>query len=218
MTKSIAFAAALLLSASTFGAMAADEVQMPMEENAGWSGAYFGIYADGAIINHKYTEPVLGSVTRNYSSFGGGVFAGYNWQNGMLVYGLDANLGMLAKTATLTGIPGPVVMTDKVGLNGALKARLGYDMGRVLPFVAAGVTAAQLDTFWPGGPARRNAVIWGGVIGAGADIKLTDMLFVRAEYDFSIYGTKSLSYCGPVCTLRHSVNTHEFKIGLGIKF
>ena len=42
--------------------------------------------------------------------------------------------------------------------------------------------------------------------------------FLRGEYDFSFFGKKTLDYCGPGCQLDHTVQTHDFRIGVALKF
>ncbi|TIN15157.1 MAG: porin family protein, partial [Mesorhizobium sp.] len=67
--------------------------------------------------------------------------------------------------------------------------------------------------------AQRDATLVGGIVGAGVDVALTDNVFLRGEYDFSFFGKKSLQYCGGIiCVLEHEVQTHDFRIGVAMKF
>jgi outer membrane immunogenic protein len=186
---------------------------------ANWAGSYFGVYGEGAAIQHRFVEGAgLGSLNGAYGSWGGGVFGGHNWQQGATVYGIELSAGYLGSTATLSPVPGPLTMTSHIGANGAIKARLGRDMGNIMPFLEGGLALAHLDTFWPGGAVARSGALFGGVIGAGVDVKVTDNMFVRAAYDFTYYGNTSYEYCGGLCVMNHQLNSHSFKFGLGMKF
>lgn len=186
---------------------------------ADWSGIYVGVFGNVDIVDHDFVEGGgLGSANSDYTSGGGGVFAGFNRQHGMWVYGLEGQIGVDSHTETVTGVPGPGTMTSKVGVNGSVQARLGADMGRAMPFVSAGVAIAELDTFWPFGPAARSATLVGATVGAGVDVMVTENIFGRASYNFTYFGSEALEYCGGGCVMNHQVNTHSFKLGVGAKF
>lgn len=214
MIKAILISAALgAMSSSVF---AADAVVVEQQPVSNWAGAYAGVLGAGTLVHHKMDTGT--EVTRNFWSPSLAAFGGYNWQSSQFVYGVDGELGYRFKNNTDTGISGPGTMETKLGLYGALRGRVGIDMGNVLPYVAAGITATQLQTFWPGGPAERDATLFGGTVGVGADVKLTEKVFLRGEYAFSYYGSKNFQYCGGICTMDHSVQTHDLKLGVGFKF
>ncbi|PTE07686.1 outer membrane protein [Mesorhizobium helmanticense] len=184
-----------------------------------WQGPYAGVFGAGTLEHYKIHEPNIGdSVTHNVGSAAVGGFAGYNFQSGNVVYGVEGELGYRFKKSTFDDIPGPGTLDVSTGLFGSLKGRVGMDMGRYLPFVTAGVTAAKLKTFYPGGPAERDATVVGGIVGAGVDVALTHNVFLRGEYDFSFFGKKSLEYCGGGCVLEHTLQTHDFRVGIAMKF
>jgi outer membrane immunogenic protein len=167
----------------------------------GWAGAYAGIYAG-------YATGKFGDAANiKAKGFGGGAFAGYNMQNGGLVYGLDGDLGLSRAKGTAGGV------TAKQGFNSALRARLGYDLGPVMIYGAAG-GALTRATATAGAVSDSNTHL-GFTVGAGADIKVTDNLFARAEYRYNQFGSKD--YALPAAT---SVNLreNEVRFGLGVKF
>jgi outer membrane immunogenic protein len=161
---------------------------------SGWAGAYAeGKFGDAANIKAK--------------GFGGGAFAGYNLQNGGIVYGLDGDLGLSRAKGTAGGV------TAKQGFDGALRARLGYDLGPVMVYGAAGGAFTRATA--TAGAVSDTKTHLGFTVGAGADIKVTDNLFARAEYRYNAFGSKS--YALPAAT---SVNLreNEVRFGLGVKF
>ncbi|MER9657281.1 porin family protein [Mesorhizobium sp. M0152] len=212
------------LLASVFGlalcvpVMAADIVSPVETPEWTWQGAYAGVFGAGTLEHYKIHAPGIGAATHNVGSAAIGGFAGYNFQSGKVVYGVEGELGYRFKKNTFDDIPGAGVLDASTGLFGSLKGRVGVDMGSYLPFITAGVTAAKLKTFYPGGAAERDATIVGGIVGAGVDVALTHNVFLRGEYDFSFFGKKSLEYCGGGCTLEHTVQTHDFRVGIAMKF
>ncbi|WP_095203843.1 outer membrane protein [Mesorhizobium carmichaelinearum] len=191
-----------------------------------WQGAYAGAFGAGTLDHYRIQEPppfdVFGTSKHSVGSATLGGFAGYNFQSGKIVYGVEGELGYRFKKSTFTDVPGAGTLDVSTGLFGSLKGRVGVDMGQYLPFVTAGVTAAQLKTFWPGGgpfpPTDADATLVGGIVGAGVDVALTHNVFLRGEYDFSFFGKKTLDYCGPGCQLEHTVQTHDFRVAVGLKF
>lgn len=217
--RPIAVMASLILALATGGAAIAADPADEAASSANWAGSYFGIYGEGAAVRHMFVEGAgLGSLNGSYGSWGGGLFGGHNWQSGATVYGIDMNIGYLGATETFTGVPGPGTMTSHIGVNGAIKARLGRDMGSLMPYLSGGLALAHLDTSWPLGPISRSGTLVGGVVGAGVDINVTDKMFLRGAYDFTYYGNSAYEYCGGPCVMNHQLNTHSFKIGFGAKF
>ena len=213
-----------LFLASIFGlalcapALAADPAVSVETPEWAWQGPYAGVFGAGTLEHYKIHQPDDAGVTHNVGSPTVGGFAGYNFQSGKIVYGVEGELGYRFKKSTFNDISGPGTLEVSTGLFGSLKGRVGMDMGAYMPFVTAGVTAAQLKTFWPGGPAQRDATLVGGIVGAGVDVALTHNVFLRGEYDFSFFGKKDLLYCLGPCVLEHTVKTHDFRIGVAMKF
>jgi len=186
-----------------------------------WQGPYAGVFGAGTLEHYHIQEPPPfagdGVSRHNVSSFSLGGFGGYNFQSGKIVYGVEGELGYRFKKSTFNDVPGADTLDVSTGLYGALKGRVGIDMGQYLPFVTAGVTATRLKTFFPDGPAEVDKTLTGGLVGAGVDVALTHNVFLRGEYDYSYFGKTTLSYCAG-CLLEHTVQTHDFKVGVALKF
>jgi outer membrane immunogenic protein len=220
--KSILLASALGLALCT--PVSAADPTVPVETPEWtWQGPYAGVFGAGTLEHYKIHAPgaplgIVDTTTHNVGSPTIGGFAGYNFQSGNIVYGAEGELGYRFKKSTFNDVPGAGTLDVSTGLFGSLKGRVGMDMGPYLPFVTAGVTAVQLKTFYPGGSAEADATLVGGIVGAGVDVALTHNVFLRGEYDFSFFGKKELSYCPGSCLLDHTVQTHDFRIGVGLKF
>ncbi|PBB16553.1 outer membrane protein [Mesorhizobium sp. WSM4313] len=213
-----------LLLASAFAvalccpAMAADILEPAATTEWTWQGFYAGAFGAGTLEHYKIREPNIGAdVTHNVGSPTIGGFAGYNFQSGNIVYGVEGELGYRFKKGHFHDVPGPGDVDQSLGLFGSVKGRVGMEMGGVLPYLTAGVTASQLKTH-PIGFAERNGTAVGGIVGAGVDVPLTHNVFLRGEYDFSFFGKKTFEYCGGGCVLQHTAQTHDFRVGIGLKF
>ncbi|WP_455474305.1 outer membrane protein [Bartonella sp. B30(2025)] len=111
---------------------------------------------------------------------------------------------------------------------GAVRARIGFAAGRVLPYIAGGVSYTQLQdsTFISVTRGISNVVIASGelsdekkslvgyTLGGGIDFALTDSVIVRAEYRHSDYGKKKFIKS----KYEIAYKTNDFNIGIAYKF
>ena len=108
--SSLVFAVSLIASSSTT-ALAADlPVTGPEDANQSWTGFYVGGHLGGAIVDWTSEtsfvaiNPLTGemssatfpSLDSSDPAFVGGVHAGYNWQSGSYLFGLEATASALA--------------------------------------------------------------------------------------------------------------------------
>jgi outer membrane immunogenic protein len=109
-----------------------------------WSGYYIGVFGGGGLGNHNYNNangPAgFANFTVNYASTGaiGGGEAGYNWQTGNYLFGVEAD-------GFWSGIKGndasqQLGVTDQSNLRwgGTLRARGGIAVDRLLLFFTGG--------------------------------------------------------------------------------
>lgn len=113
-----AFLTATLLTAAPFAATAQD-----------WTGAYGGLSYGGSDID------ATGGLSGDGDSTG--VFLGYNWDNGNLVYGIEGDWD-----STDYSIDGGSVNVEQTA---RLKGRVGVEAGSGLAFATAGVVRANTD-------------------------------------------------------------------------
>ena len=203
-------ASLLALSASFGMAHAADmidgspqapEANFEAAAKTGWAGAYGGLYGGYGKGNFGDGVDVDGS------GFQGGAFAGANGQSGSIVYGVDGDVGY----GGAKGTAGAVIAKKKT--NGALRARLGYDLGPALVYGAAGGTMTSAKA--SDGAVDDSKLHLGYTVGAGVDIKATDRVFVRGEYRYNKYGSKTYDLTAPTDV---NLTQHEARIGVGVQF
>lgn len=178
MSRSTVFLTILLAGAAATPGVAADlpalpslavDPQLPPPD---WKGFYVG-----SGVSLGVGKGVKGQV-------GGDVFAGYDhhYDNGV-VLGVTFDTGYN---------PWLVPNSQVKGFDFAeASVKLGYEMGRLTPFVTAGVALGKA-TNYVGGPPDANASINGlfsgpgavqavGVVGAGFDYAITNNLHVGVE-------------------------------------
>ncbi len=189
-------------------ALAADlPVKAPVVQAAklpyDWSGLYIGGHI-GYLWGRTRVEED-GEVTEpNASTNGtiGGVLAGYNWQRGPAVFGLEGDFGWTNAHGTGTTLPPPPIVvttqapnTYDVNWNAHIRGRAGYAFDNWLLFIAGGLAVADFEfhegaittTTIPGPPGGK---FYGWSIGGGAEVAFTRNLVGRVEYLYDDYGHK----------------------------
>ncbi|TPI43248.1 porin family protein [Mesorhizobium sp. B2-9-1] len=205
-------AAALGLFAFAGTAFAADVVSeeppapAPVAELpvASWAGPYAGINLGYGFGGHV-KAPGVDAKTKGFI---GGVFGGYNWQQENFVYGAEADLGYNGTKGSDNGL------SAKSGIEGSLRARLGYAVTPEILLYGTGGLAAKnqkIDDSVTG--VNDSKAMLGWTAGAGTDIKITDNVFGRVEYRYTDYGSKNFGATGKV---KSSDNRVTF--GVGMKF
>ncbi|MBZ9989315.1 porin family protein [Mesorhizobium sp. BH1-1-5] len=205
-------AAALGLFAFAGTAFAADVVSeeppapAPVAELpvASWAGPYAGINLGYGFGGHV-KAPGVDAKTKGFI---GGVFGGYNWQQDNFVYGAEADLGYNGTKGSDNGL------SAKTGIEGSLRARLGYAVTPEILLYGTGGLAAKnqkIDDSVSG--VNDSKAMLGWTAGAGTDIKITDNVFGRVEYRYTDYGSKNFGDTGKV---KSSDNRVTF--GVGMKF
>jgi outer membrane immunogenic protein len=207
LAAAVTFAA---LPTFAFGADAIDEVpsapEAPIEEVAapsGWAGAYAGV--SGGYAWGKASAP---GTDFDSKGFNGGLYGGYNLQNGSIVYGAEADLGYSAAD----GDNGAGV-AFKSGVNGAARARVGIALDPVLLYGAGGVAATQGKV--TAGGLSDSQTHFGWTAGVGAEAKVTENVIGRLEFRHNAFGEKTYDI-GAATPAKLTEN--EIRVGVGMKF
>ena len=205
---------------------------------AQWGGFYLGGTLGAGFGTAKQSDPDFNS--GNFSAVGmvGGATAGYNWQWGQTVVGLEADASYSGIEGEGSGPAGDtcwgVPATCKVELNwfGTARARLGYAFSRHLLFVSGGAAFGSLkgsegDIIVPtidgsrDGAGSGTKTRFGWTVGAGLETKINDHWSTKFEYlyvdlgksnvfsDTSIYG---------ILPQDVSFKTHIFRTGINYSF
>ncbi len=109
-----------------------------------WSGAYMGVQAGYGWGKAKYISPEDGqSASPRPDGFLGGIYGGYNHQFANdFVLGIEGDVNISDSDGVSLFGPWPAFDSKfELKWSGAARIRLGYAVGRFLPFVAGGATA-----------------------------------------------------------------------------
>jgi outer membrane immunogenic protein len=209
--KSLVIASAALLpfSATAFAADAIQEqppVPAPVEmapQNT-WAGGYTGLYL-GYGWNKAKTDAV-GTIKPD--DMKAGAYAGWNFQQDQFVYGVEGDAGYSWAKKSKDGLE------VKQGFEGSLRARLGYDLNPIMPYITGGVAGSQVKLSGNGDDESKFRVGW--TAGAGMEAKLTENILGRVEYRYTQFGNKDYDLGG--ASVSNKLDTHDIRVGVGYKF
>lgn len=194
---------------------------MPVAAAFDWAGGYIGVNAGGGFGTFKHPVPDSNGLSFDVTAGGflGGVQAGYNWQSGKAVYGLEADFqGSAAKGAfSISGAPSPNTYIDtKIGWFGTLRARAGYaPADRVMVYGTGGLAYGNVRTDFDYGLFRSSKTRLGWTMGAGAEYALNANWTLKSEYLYTDFGKSTVS---PDIPLENDVAFHLVRAGLNYRF
>jgi outer membrane immunogenic protein len=210
--------------AASFPALAADlpPYSQPYYQPAPiftWTGLYVG--ANAAFGFGGFTN-------RGSSYFGGsdgglfGVTAGYNYQSGPLVAGVEGDLNFGGISGSNSPYGG-VYSNGNINAEGSLRARFGYAFNHTLVYITGGYTGANLKgsvTDYAASPniyANESTYLNGWTIGAGVEFALTHNVSVKAEYIYSDYGSGNL-FNGTIDSIHPGLTLSTLRAGINYHF
>ncbi len=183
-----------------------------------WSGLYAGSFAVGALGSFATSTPEGASARGAAWGATTGALAGYDWQSGVLVYGLEGDIGSNFLVRKFAAAPGLVANDAESIYSMHARVRVGYDMGVFMPFVAGGLAYDRTDQSRGApldfdGQTRESA---GWTLGGGVDAKVVLPLLgrsvLRAEY--LCEGLPATSYDLNGLVLRTDATTHYARVAL----
>ena len=189
----IACIAAVLTIGLVHAALAADmPTKAPVAKTGApynWGGFYVGAHAGYLWSSTQVTDTgVVVESNARTNGFIGGALAGYNYQMGEIVLGLEGDFGWSNAHGTGFAV---VFAPNQYDLDwtGHLRGRLGYAPGQGpwLFYVAGGLAVTRF-VFTDGETGERTSSIYtGGSIGGGIEYGFTSMIIGRAEFLYDIY-------------------------------
>jgi outer membrane immunogenic protein len=229
-------ATAILISLSARAADLTTRVQpaapVPYVPSFSWTGFYVGGELGWIRTNPEYTTgavllgaPFLVSATTGKSGLSYGALAGYNYQAGNAVLGIEGDFeGWTVGTIRYTAVTGDF-LTAHSKWGGSVRGRLGYAADRALFFASGGVAFISNKTSIPftgisiGGDDTRV----GWTVGAGIDYAFTNSWFAGFEYRYSQFESKSFVYPIPVLNLgtiglKQDLSNNQVTARIGYKF
>ncbi len=194
-----------------------------------WTGFYVGAHLGWAQHNGNLDAftpfngfagfPVTGLKS---SSVMGGVQAGYNYQMGSIVAGLEADVSIASlKKTSLANAPG-TPFSSKANWFATVAPRLGYSFGDALLYVKGGLAVADFEYSHLQGInlIKAGTTRAGYVVGAGLEYALTRNLSLKAEYNYMDFGKGRTTITGPGPTIwvtpKREIQT--VKVGVNYRF
>jgi outer membrane immunogenic protein len=180
-----------------------------------WTGFYLGLVGGGAWED--------ANSPRMQGGFVGGT-AGYNWQTGNVVFGVEADGAWADVNASAAGavvVPGlgviPLSVTSKTDALGTVRGRIGWAVNNVLLYGTGGY--AWIDnkiTATAGALSVSDSKFHSGwTVGAGVEAFLAPQWSVKGEYLYrSLGGENYFSGALPTGTL----NFHTVQFGVNYHF
>ncbi|WP_342738018.1 outer membrane protein [Bradyrhizobium sp. B117] len=206
MKRFVVGAAALVAAGWTASAEAADfnygqhapyTVNQPLNAYS-WAGPYLGgnIGYEWGSVDNNPAKP---------SGFVGGVQAGYNFQNGPWVFGVEGDIQAAGADDTFA----PWKFSNP--WFGTLRGRAGYAFSNVLFYGTAGLAFGELRAQTFGWTESHTSAGW--TIGAGAEVGLAPNWSAKLEYLYINLSTSQFAITGvsngySASVVRAGVNYH----------
>jgi outer membrane immunogenic protein len=202
-----------------------------------WAGPYIGIEGGYGWGGSHHTDPTpfdSGGFTTTGGLAGGTV--GYNWQlAGPVVLGTEADMSWTnigGSTAGFGGFGGPCGgaipnCTTTLDALGTVRARLGYEVGRFMPYATGGLAFGDVSGSEGDVPANGPAgsgSSWraGWTIGAGIEGALAPNWTAKAEYLYVDLGNQptftDTFASGATAAQNVSFRTNIIRFGINYKF
>ncbi len=228
---SIALSTSALIAATMHGAGAADiarpvyKAPEPVAAIYNWTGFYVGgnigwgwSSGDGDIL----INGVPGAVSGSGDGFLGGVQAGYNWQYGLWVFGIETDFQGSAGKGDVTGFAGGNVLTgtSKGPWFGTIRGRVGYAFDRSLWYVTGGALYGhnKFDGVITGfGPFSASKTSWTYTVGGGVEWAVADRWTAKIEYLYAGPPTDAPAIPNARIT-GGSADAHILRTGLNFRF
>ncbi len=216
-----------------------------------WTGPYAGVhlgYGTGNDDNMTHawlpvSEQSLFPLTianPDPHGFVGGAQAGYNWQCGCFVYGLEADFSWSGMSGTQTVVPaydafedGSRTAKESINWYGTVRPRIGWACRpNVLIYGTGGLAYGNVSylgnaTFLPFStqqyPASLSTTKIGWAVGGGVEYALCKCWTVKAEYLYMDLGSESaianpISVNGFQASYTWQTTANIFQIGMNYKF
>ncbi len=179
-----------------------------------WNGFYLGGTLGYGWGDGKATGDV-GTFLFNQEGAMGTIFAGYNWQVGRGVFGLEADVGtgqLSARTATAFG-----TLEHDLNVMGSFRGRAGLLVTpALLLYGTAGLAWANMDVGFANTGDHRSNTFFGYQVGGGAEYMMSNNVSLRLEYIFTDLEREKLTHSGQANA--YEPDFHTVRAGLSFKF
>ncbi len=235
--RSILLASTALL-AMTAGAVAAD---LPMARPAPmlaplpvftWTGFYLGAQIGGAWQRDRLAEvdvcgrpACVDRVTGRATGVVGGGHAGFNWQVGAIVFGLEGDIeGAGLRHTSVYTLSAPDTFSSQTEWQASARGRVGFAIDRALIYATGGAAFADIRHTYREATAgisqSLGEVRTGWTVGGGLEYAVTDNWTTRVEYRYADFGRKNdfPTAVFPRFRQQHDETQHAVRVGVSYRF
>jgi outer membrane immunogenic protein len=158
-----------------------------------WTGFYLGINGGGGWGRSSWDAATTS--TGNFDLSGGliGGTAGYNWQMGQVVFGLEGDIDWSNIRGTTT-VTCPTGCETRNTWLATARGRLGYAADRFMPYITGGAAFGDIRANVAGGGASTTKTGW--TAGGGVEFAIAGNWTAKAEY---LYVDLGRFDCGAAC-------------------
>jgi outer membrane immunogenic protein len=189
-----------------------------------WTGVQIGAMVSHNWNDLEYYEPGWPGYDRNPSidGYGGGIFIGYSRQFVDMVYGVEADLGLVSLSEGTDDQAKNRWTSFDIDWTSHVRARIGKTINATLIYGAAGIAMAgvTVDDTDPGWGTDDSTHI-GWTIGAGVEYAMSHELRVRLEYLYDDFGKEDYTILGPggyAYNANVDLTANIIRIGLSFQF
>ena len=176
-----------------------------------WNGFYLGINGGGGFGHSDWS----GIGDTHVSGGLVGVTAGYNWQSGQWVFGLEGDIDWSNIKGSFTNVACPTGCETKNTWLGTARGRIGYAFDRVLPYITGGAAFGDIKATQAGvGSVSDTNVGW--TVGAGIEAAVAANWTAKIEYLYVDLGDVSCTTCIPTSNV--DFRSHVVRAGLNFRF
>ena len=179
-----------------------------------WTGFYIGAMGG-------YAQENSSDIGRLSGGFAGGT-AGYNWQTGNVVLGLEADAAWADVGATVGILGGLASVSDKIRDMGTVRGRIGYAFDQVLIYGTGGYAWAdnRLTATLRGVSISDSHFHSGWTVGAGVEVMFAPKWSVKAEYLYRSFESQNY-FAGvvvPAGVASGTLNLNSVQVGVNYHF
>lgn len=192
-----------------------------------WSGFYVGANLGYGFVHSDrvgvFDPTYLGSIGKaNSKGLLGGLQAGYNWQSGSMVYGLEGDFNWTGMKKSVGGVVPGYGATAKIPMFATLRARVGYAMGNVLVYATGGLAVSdvkyRLVDFGTGTATSHDNWRASWTLGAGLEYAFNNNWSTKVEYLYVSTGKHSIGVPALSYGSKETQGFHVIRAGLNYKF
>jgi outer membrane immunogenic protein len=178
-----------------------------------WSGSYLGINGGGG-WGHSNWDTSSDRIGLSGGLVGG--TAGYNWQLGNAVLGIEGDIDWANLKGTNSSTLCPAGCSTSDTWLSTVRGRAGYAFGGVLPYLTGGLALGDIRAATPGFAGASNTSA-GWTAGAGIEFGLTGNWSAKAEY---LYVDLGRFNCGVSCNglPTDNVSMHDNVVRAGVNY